>query len=285
MAWLAGPRQEVIALGGPVEKDGGFFLTKSEDRLAGIVLAPDGLDPHDAAKSLYAGMLARLNGRSLYRVWNYVPGINHEVDGLENYHAFNAGRHEAFNAAYGPDFDQRLPAASALGIQGDRLALCFLAGRAPARHFENPEQVPAFKYPSQYGPTPPSFARGTVVNHAGGEGCYLSGTASIKGHLSLGTGFTEQAGLTFDNVRLMFERMELPARAAGSWKVFLRHRTDLAACQAAFAAAFPDALANAMFLEADICRRALLLEVEATFQQPAFAATQAAGQAAQIPAV
>ena len=108
-----------------------------------------------------------------------------------------------------------------------------------------------------------------MVSHADGQAWYLSGTASIKGHASLGTGFAEQAGLTFDNVRLMFERMNLPAPAIGSWKIFLRHRSDLAACQAALSEAFPEAQAGAMFLEADICRRSLLLEVEATFHQPA----------------
>ena len=272
MPWLAGSRQEIIAQGEPVREDDEFFLTKSAENLVGIALAAGGLSAHDAAKSLYAGMLARLHGRELYRVWNYIPQINSEVDGLENYRAFNAGRHEAFNDAFGPDFAHRLPAASALGIHGDRLALCFLAGPGPARHLENPEQVPAFKYPAEYGPTPPSFARGTVVNHPGGQAWYLSGTASIKGHASLGTGFAEQARLTFDNVRLMFERMNLPAHAIGSWKIFLRHRTDLAAGQAAFAEAFPEAPPAGMFLEADICRSALLLEVEATFQLPGFTA-------------
>ena len=285
LPWLAGPRQEALTACGPIREEEGFFLTKAGDNLAGIALAPAGLDSHDAAKLLYAGMLARLNGLALYRVWNYVPQINEEVNGLENYRAFNAGRHEAFNAAYGPDFDHRLPAASALGTQGDRLALCFLAGPAAAKHFENPEQVPAFRYPVEYGPTPPSFARGTVVSHAGGQSWYLSGTASIKGHASLGTGFAEQAGLTFDNVRLMFERMNLPAHAIGSWKIFLRHRSDLAACQAALSEAFPQAQADAMFLEADICRRSLLLEVEATFQQPAFPSIRAgAEQSSALPA-
>ncbi len=285
MPWLAGPRQEVIAAGETVREDGDFFLTKQAERLAGIALAPAGVSLRDAARSLYAGMLDRLEGRTLYRVWNYVPRINHEVDGLENYRAFNAGRHEAFSAAYGPDFAPRLPAASALGTTGDRLALAFLAGPAPARHLENPEQVPAFLYPAEYGPTPPSFARGTVVVHPGGQAWYLSGTASIKGHATLGTGFAGQAALTFDNVRLMFARMDLPADAVGSWKIFLRHRSDLPAARAAFAEAFPAALENAMFLEADICRSALLLEVEATFHQPFFAQPVAASQNPSVIAV
>lgn len=267
MPWLAGPCEEILAHGTPVHEEDGFLITQEGDLVAGVALAPPGLDLREAARSLYARLLNRLGGQSLYRIWNYVPQINQDVHGQENYRAFNAGRHDAFLTGYGPDFAQRLPAASALGIQGDRLALCFLAGPAPARHFENPEQVPAFQYPAEYGPTPPSFARGTVVRHSCGQSWFLSGTASIKGHASLGNGFAGQARLTFDNVRLMFERMDLPQGTAGTWKIFLRNRQDLAAAQAAFAEAFPEA-GEAMFLEADICRSSLLLEVEATFQQP-----------------
>lgn len=269
MPWLAGPRGEVLATGRILLETEGIILLESPEGLAGVAWDTTEAAPQHAARTLYTDMLTRLGGMPLYRVWNYIPGINDEAKGLENYRAFNAGRHEAFCAAYGREFAARLPAASALGTAGGRMALCFLAGNAPARHFENPEQVPAFQYPPEHGPTPPSFARGTAVSHTGGRSWYLSGTASIKGHETCGSDFAEQARLTFDNVRLMARRMDLPATAAGPWKIFLRHRPDLPACQAALAAAFPEAVHDAMFLEADICRRSLLLEVEATFHQPA----------------
>jgi chorismate lyase / 3-hydroxybenzoate synthase len=268
MPWLAGPQEEVIAAGEIVREETDFCLMRHAGGLAGVALAPAGMDPYAAARQLYRQVLSGLEGQQLYRVWNYVPHINAEAGGLENYRAFNAGRHKAFIAAYGPDFAGHLPAASALGTGGDRLAVCFLAGPGPAQHFENPEQVPAFRYPAEYGPTPPSFARGTVVSQGEGGSWFLSGTASIKGHATCGSDFAGQAQLTFDNVRLMFQRMDLPASASGPWKIFLRHRHDLPAAQAALAAEFPDAAPHAMFLEADICRASLLLEVEATYHQP-----------------
>lgn len=269
MPWLAGPRGEVLAAGGPMQEDEGFFLTESHGSLAGVAVADPAEDPYAAALRLYSGALARLGGSQLYRVWNYVPQINHENNGLENYRAFNAGRHQAFLAAYGQEFAHRLPAASALGTTGDRLAVCFLAGPGPARHVENPTQVPAFQYPAEHGPTPPSFARGTTVSHSGGRTWYLSGTASIKGHASCGASLAGQARLTFDNVRLMFQHMDLPPGASGPWKVFLRHRHDLAPAMDAFHKTFPEAADQAIFLEADICRSSLLLEVEATLHQSA----------------
>jgi chorismate lyase/3-hydroxybenzoate synthase len=133
---------------------------------------------------------------------------------------------------------------------------------------ENPEQIPAFQYPAEYGSTPPSFARGTVVSAPAGPAWFLSGTASIKGHATCGGDFATQASLTLDNVRLMFQRMALPPGLGGPWKIFLRHSSDLNAAQAALNEAFPDATTGAMFLEADICRSSLLLEMEATFHQP-----------------
>lgn len=280
MPWLAGPREEVIVQGRGVTEGDGFYLVPAADGVAGVALAPAGMDPYTAARTLYAGVLARLGDLQLYRVWNYVPCINEEVNGLENYRAFNAGRHKAFIAAYGPEFARCLPAASALGTPGGCLALVFLAGPGPVQHVENPEQIPAFQYPAEYGPTPPSFARGTVVSAPSGAAWFLSGTASIKGHATCGGDFAAQAGLTFDNVRLMFQRMALPPDPAGPWKVFLRHRRDLPAAQAALSEAFPEAVPGAMFVEADICRSSLLLEVEATFHQPAFPTTHVPAESA-----
>lgn len=273
LPWLAGPRQEVVAHGGPVEEDAGLWVMPCGDGLAGVALAQPGEAPYTAARTLYERLLARLGGHQLYRVWNLLPQINEVVNEVENYRAFNAGRHQAFLAAYGPDFAQRLSAASALGTPGNQLALCFLAGPGEAHHVENPDQVPAFQYPEEYGASPPSFARGTTVGHAGGQTWYLSGTASIKGHVTCGKDFAEQARLTFDNVALMFRRMGIPEGATGPWKVFLRQRRDLPAAEAALREAFPQAVPDAMFLEADICRRALLLEVEATLHEPALRST------------
>lgn len=268
MPWLAGPRREILANGSPLPPQDGFSLMKLESGLAGVAVADPGLSAFEASLSLYGGLLNLLGDHQLCRVWNYVPQINQVEGGVENYRDFNRGRHEAFAAAFGPGFDGRLPAASALGTGGDRFALAFLAGSGPARHVENPEQVPAFQYPAEYGPTPPSFARGTAVASPGGSAWYLSGTASIKGHASCGSDLETQARLTFDNVRLMFQHLGVPDSAGGAWKIFLRHRSHLAAAQAAFLEAFPGAGPAAMFLKAEICRSALLLEVEATFRQP-----------------
>ena len=268
MPLLAGPDFEVIASGADFSRHGRLHLLRGPGLIAGVGLADPGLPPREAARSLYAALLEQLDGHHLHRVWNYLPEINREVNGVENYRAFNTGRYEAFTGHFGPDFQPRLPAASAVGTVGGSLAVAFLAGTGLTRHFENPEQVPSVEYPSDYGLVPPAFARGTVVEGPAGHSWFLSGTASIKGHATLGSEIEEQARLTFDNVQIMFQRMGLPEKVAASWKIFLRHAHDLPAARAAFETAFPTYAGDAMFVLADICRSGLLLEVEATCHAP-----------------
>jgi chorismate lyase/3-hydroxybenzoate synthase len=269
MPRLAGPESERIIDGGSASCESMFHLLRGPDFIAGAGLAELGQPPQEAARSLYATLLGQLGDHQLQRVWNYLPDINRQVEDVENYRAFNRGRYEAFQNHFGKDFQPRLPAASAIGTRGGRLAVAFLAGTAPMQHFENPEQVPALQYPSEYGVVPPAFARGTLVDHPHERSWFLSGTASIKGHATQGKDIHEQLQLTLDNVQIMFRRMGLPPEAAASWKIFLRHAGDLPVVKAAFEKSFPAFAQNAMFVLADICRSGLLLEIEANCHAPA----------------
>ncbi len=266
---LAGPADEVIACGGKLQQDGPFHLLYHHSMIAGVAVAEPGMPPREAALSLYTALLELLEGRPLYRVWNYVPDINAEAGGLENYRAFNAGRHAALTAFCGPDPAPSVCAASALGTPGNRMGLVFFAGRERPQHFENPAQIPACQYPREYGEQAPCFARGTVgPAFSGGRAWYLAGTASILGHATEGEDFAAQARLTFANVQRMFQQMESPGDGAGRWRIFLRHGHDLAAARAALREHFPAAEEQATFLRADICRSSLLLEVESTLYAP-----------------
>src|SRR5690606_23756156 len=119
-------------------------------------------------------------------VWNYVPYINQISEGLEHYRQFNIGRWLAFETLFGRDLRSFMPAASAVGITSNAVMLTFIAGTRQPQYLENPSQVPAYHYPSEYGPRPPSFARAVLVqNTHRSPACiqgYLSGTASIEGH-------------------------------------------------------------------------------------------------------
>ncbi|MEV8544047.1 FkbO/Hyg5 family chorismatase [Streptomyces sp. NPDC051572] len=122
----------------------------------------------------------------LVRMWNLIGGITSpNADGLEIYRDFCVGRAEAF-AAYADRFPQ-LSAATGIGTLSPGVDVCFLAAK-PGRavHLENPRQTPAYKYPSQYGPKSPSFARATFLKDVGRPEAvtgtlFVSGTASILG--------------------------------------------------------------------------------------------------------
>ena len=268
MPRLAGPESERIMDGGSASRESMFHILRGPDFIAGVGLGEPDQPPQEAALNLYTMLLSQLGNHQLQRVWNYLPDINRQVDGIENYRAFNAGRYEAFKNHFGEDLHPRLPAASAVGTRGGRLSVVFLAGSGPMQHFENPEQIPALQYPSAYGFVPPAFARGTLVERPDGRSWFLSGTASIKGHATQGADIHEQLQLTLDNVQIMFRRMGLPPEVAASSKVFLRHASDLPVVRAAFEKAFPAFAPEAMFVLADICRSDLLLEMEASCRSP-----------------
>ncbi len=201
----------------------------------------------------------------LLRVWNYVPDINGDADGLERYQHFNVGRHEAFTAA-GRVIGTDTPAACALGSRGNDLAVYFLAAKQPGQLVENPRQTSAFHYPAQYGPRSPTFARAMLMHSAESPVLFVSGTASIVGHRTLHAGdASAQARETIANLRAVIAQAQLDAGGARVellMKAYLRNRSDMPMLRDALKLAFGSA-ARVLCLQADICRADLLLEVEA----------------------
>lgn len=249
----------------------GFALHGAGQLLLGCAVQRIDAPLLDVTRDLYGRLLAASAGRSLYRIWNYVPAINARVGDLENYHAFCAGRSQAFEAAYGREFKRTLPAASAVGSGGDTLAVAFVAGPALAQHVENSEQVPAYEYPPEHGFRPPCFSRATVATNLGRPLIFISGTAAIKGHVTVAPGsLREQLDCTLDNLRIVSRASgageSLGANSAFEryFKVYLRHASDLAAVQERLSRDLICAGDHVSYLRADICRAALNVEIEAT---------------------
>lgn len=216
--------------------------------------------------------LAMTGFAHLQRLWNYLPAINAEQDGLERYRRFNSGRQQAFVQAGRSTLDGA-PAACALGTHGGGLCLRFLAGRRPALAIENPRQVAAYRYPSDYGQCAPLFSRAALVEAGGGRVALLiSGTSSIQGHASLHLGdIAAQTRETMTNLRAVLAaaherttaRFELSDLCC---TVYLRQPDDLAVVRGEFEAAVggaSEAARLAAYLEADICRGDLGVEIEA----------------------
>ena len=260
--WLRGAATDALAHGDTITPVDGGALLAGADTLAGVLLSPGFTSLDDATCDLYARLLDCTTGWHLHRIWNLVPHINGHVAGVENYRAFNAGRHRLLSAHWGADLTRRLPAASALGTQSGALALAFSAAREPAVHFDNPLQESSIAYPREYGLIPPAFARGSRFTIAAGTVWHLSGTASIRGCRTVGDDIATQLSVTLENLAALCAEMAVPPQRRAAWKVFLRHPEHLAPAVAAFSAAYPDDMASSLFLHADICRADLLVEIE-----------------------
>jgi enamine deaminase RidA (YjgF/YER057c/UK114 family) len=271
--WLAGEATEAIfsdvtpaaaVQGVQLYHCGGLLLGHAHEPFVPQALAT-------RTEALYRRVLSACGNRHLYRIWNYVPQINTLTDGFENYRAFCQGRAQGFEAGLGGKFEPRLPSASAVGSRGDRMDVVFIAGETPPRHVENPEQVPAYDYPPEHGPRAPSFARATVARDGDRRFTFISGTSAIKGHQTVAPGALEaQLDCTLDNLRLISRASGLDDNLAGSrearrhFKVYLRQPRDLAVTRARLERSLLQAADTVTYLHAEICRRSLNVEIEAT---------------------
>jgi len=272
------PWLELWSASGPVCAGRSGLLDFAYDGrlLFGAGRLPVGGGAEPAAHALFSELLAlatELGYPELLRVWNYLPGINQERGGLEVYRSFNLGRARAFVSRFGLVAERRFCSSSAVGAPGDELLVLFLAARQPGRHVENPRQVAAWRYPPRYGPVGPSFSRLTVAPEALGPCCFLSGTASVVGHATLHAGDPgAQLAETLVNIGRALEtaaphgpeRWRQGFAALSLAKVYVRHPADLEAIRAGLTPHLPAGPAGRqpLYLEADICRSDLLLEIE-----------------------
>lgn len=221
-----------------------------------------------AYRDMYAALAAAGNPQ-LVRVWNYIPDINLDTHGLERYRQFNTARHEA-SVSSGRAVTGRVPAASALGAAScSPLTIYFLASRRGPAFIENPRQVSAYRYPTQYGPRSPAFSRATVLGEGDAAILFVSGTASIVGHRTLHAG--DPAAQTRETLVNIGALLEEAVRCSGSralrletlaYKVYVRDPKDLPVIRAELESALGRGAAL-LYLKADICRRDLAVEIEA----------------------
>lgn len=231
-------------------------LLASDDLLFGAVAVEESKPLEEASRETYARLIrhVRETGYPFFvRMWNFVGSIN-EVESRERYQLFCAGRHDAFiDAGYHHDVD--LPSASAVGMPGRGLITYFLAARDAGVQVENPRQVAAYNYPPQYGPKSPSFSRATVWR----DTVFVSGTSSVVGHRTVHAGNIEaQLDETVRNIEAVLAQTGRSLANVVAAKTYVRNAGDYELIASRLADVFPVNL----YLEADICRRDLLLEIE-----------------------
>lgn len=257
-------QKEVWRANGPVESGltGVCYWSESPDYLfAGRWLPQTG---SDIVRQAYGELLALAKQRDfpyLVRFWNYIADINQGMSDQEHYRQFCLGRHYAFmDSGYE---NKRFPAATAVGHRhGDGL-ICMLASRAACDYFENPRQVSAYNYPREYGPKSPSFARASFNEQM----LFISGTASIVGHETQKTGdLPGQIDVTVGNISELLNSIRAKKNISqelrpDKLKVYLRNADDFVVAGEQIQAYFGTGV-EIFYVQADICRAELLVEIE-----------------------
>jgi chorismate lyase / 3-hydroxybenzoate synthase len=265
--------REVWKVSDPIDSgtQGIVRYTRTANVLFGSMSIPG--DLYQATERAYRQMLDTLDALRyphLVRVWNYIPDINKEVDGTERYKQFNAARLAALQS-HGRPVTGNVSAACALGAPaGGPLVVHFLASKNAPSFIENPRQISAYNYPPQYGVRPPVFSRAAVLHEPDKMTLFISGTSSIVGHQTLHVGDpAAQTRETIINLKAVLSEANRVTRSdeftleSLSCRVYVRDPSDLPAIQAELRSALGPS-ARPVYLQADICRHDLSVEIEAT---------------------
>jgi len=258
-AWLAGTAEGRLRY---TERDGFLFVS---------AVVPPSVRYAEAVRALYIELFAltkRAGYPTICRLWHYLGDINGPTaDGLEIYRDFCVGRALAFE-----EVPAAMPPATAVGSAHEGVTVCLLATRTGRlTTIENPTQVPAYRYPAEHGPKPPSFARAGYLDRPEGGMLFLSGTASITGHRTAHPGDLDgQLDVTFSTIASVVHGRNLARHGVRAHyglgdfdrvTAYVRHAADLAAVDAACRVAFGTRTVVRLH-RADLCRSELLVEVE-----------------------
>jgi len=201
------------------------------------------------------------------RYWNYIPGIHAEMDGgLSRYMVFNAGRFRAMERIHGGRrrVEARVATATGVGHRGTDLAVFAVAIVGGGSPVENPRQVPAYRYSERHGPTPPCFARATVVSVGDARLALVGGTAAVRGEDSMhADDLTGQLKETFENLDDLLGAAGTTSSSPGfrSLRAYVVREADIPAVESGIRGRFPGA-ERVEIVRADVCRPELLVEIE-----------------------
>lgn len=250
-------------------RSGGLLFGAIQIEESALASAPGRTPLQQAAFEAYARIFRLLDAQGLphlWRLWNYMADIHGEADTLERYRQFNIGRAQAFEAG-ARSVVGRVPAACALGVAAGPLSIAFLAAESAIVPVENPRQVSAFHYPVRYGPRSPTFARAALAHPPGQEILFLSGTASIVGHETVHPGDVRaQTDETLDNIAAVLAAASDRSKTGRfgladlGYRVYVRHAANADAVREVLAQRL--GAAPLSFVQADVCRTDLLVEIE-----------------------
>lgn len=213
--------------------------------------------------------------QSVVRQWNYIENILGIEGGKQRYQEFNNIRSEFYNGSFK---ENGFPAATGIGILHGGVIIEFVAVNAPGSTsipVDNPEQVAAHVYSYEVleggqlqHKSTPKFERARYLKLFEQKQLFVSGTASIRGERTVGTGNPEeQTHISIENIRRLYAE-EVIKRIAGDTvhpsyghaRVYIKNKEHYDVVRKAFESQYLDL--PCVYLIADICRNDLLVEIE-----------------------
>jgi len=246
-------------------------------------------DTRKAAAAAFDSVVGILAGedmslKNVVRQWNYIGEILKVEGGFQNYQIFNEVRSEYYEKYR---TISSFPAATGIGMKYGGVFLDFCAVKADEdlriMAVNNPNQVNAYEYGQQLlkGLTdkgkkvkkPPQFERALLMVNKSNLSMFISGTASIIGQETIGKGdVREQTMVTIENINKL-TNAEYVSRILGNAdlfrgrysliRVYIRNQEDFAEVSSICSNHFPEV--PAIYIESDICRDDLLMEIEAEY--------------------
>lgn len=227
--------------------------------------------------------LEGLSIRNIIRQWNYIEDIaivEEGEDASQNYQDFNDVRARYYDEV---EFEQGYPAATGIGQDTGGVIIGFIAvsdaGNISIKPIVNPGQIDAHRYSelvlegnSQQKCTP-KFERAKLVSIGSRNYIYVSGTASILGEKTVHEGDVEKQTLTtIDNIKRLFSKenqdnlgldFDVDKIEFSHLRVYVKYKKDIPAVQKVCDAELN--CKSSLFLESDVCRENLLVEIEGVF--------------------
>lgn len=290
---------ELWALGGPgvkVRRLGPQLLEAEADGVRWIYVGdirgdPDPGGAYAEALAAFGQMrrqlaLADAGLEQVVRTWLYVNEIT-SPDGAcrhQRYQEMNRARTEVYrDVRFGPERraahtpETFYPASTGIGTSGASMTMACIAldSRRPdvfLLPLENPRQTPAYAYQAHYSRQSPKFSRGMAVVQGHIVSTLVSGTASIVNSRTVHPGdIVRQTEQSLANIERLiapenFARHGLPGAGAtlrdvAKLRVYVKRSEDYDACREVCERRLPRV--PVIYLQADICRPDLMVEIEA----------------------
>lgn len=222
----------------------------------------------------------------IVRQWNFIGNILMVKNEMQNYQTFNEVRSENYHK-----FRKihSYPAATGVGMKYGGVKLDFCAVKATGDlkiiAIDNPDQIRPYDYSQQVlkgKPVggkginqPPQFERAVFLVDSHCSTLFVSGTASIIGQDTIGIDDVErQTIVTADNISKLTDATRIGHLTGNAddyagnlilLRVYIKKQVDFKKVEAICKELFPGV--PAIYIEADICRDNLLVEIEAEYSK------------------